>query len=151
MLRTAFTTMREGVDLRVNRTIPERTRIWIGRLSESHIGMTGTDFTIQTSDGTRLGIGSVATVAMGHFLLQIVTTHIAPAYVDRGIGDVQSKLGDWGSMLVQIWPPEKPIVTWPPKVSFMNGGPGGYAYLLDRWRDGENVSKVTKDGIVPLL
>lgn len=147
----SFYSHAEGVNLRLSQAIPDRTRIWIGRLSESHIGMTGTDFTIQTSSGIRLGVGTSVTLAMGHFVSQIVATHIAPEYADRDIGEVPSKPGDWGKMLIQIWPQESTTVTWPPKVSFTNGGPKGYAYLLDRWRTGEKVSKVTRDGIVPLV
>ena len=143
-----FYTHEEGVNLRVSRTIPARTRIWIGRISEQHLGASGTDFTIQTTDGTRLGTGSVATITAGHFVVQVVTSHIALEYADLSIPEVQPKPGDWDKMLLKIGPPEQLSLEWPPKVSFTNGGPLGFAYLLDRWRVGGKVAQVTKDGVV---
>lgn len=143
-----FYTHEEGLNLRVSRTIPDRTRIWIGRISEQHLGASGTDFTIQTSDGKRLGMGSVATITVGHFVVQVVTTHIDPEYAAVDIPDVQPKPGDWDKMLLKIWPSGRQSLDWPPQVSFTNGGPLGSAFLLDRWRVGGKVAKVTKVGVV---
>ena len=68
--------------------------------------------------------------------MQVATLHIN---VESAHDDfpVQPKPGDWGNMLIRIWPKERQTVTWPPNVSFTNGGPLGIAYLMDRWRIGE--------------
>jgi hypothetical protein len=138
----------ERVNLRVHRTIPHRTRVWIGTLSESHLGAFGTDFTILGNGQARIGMGSVATIVAGHFAVQVVTMHINPDSADKGIPDVQPKPGDWYSTLIQLWPKECDTVTWPPKGTFTNGGPLGIAYLMDRWRIGGQVAKVTKDRVI---
>src|SRR5208282_26075 len=130
-----FYSKAECVNLRTGRTIPDRTRIWIGRMSESHLGAFGTDFTI-LSAAARIGMGSVGTIVMGHFAVQVVTLHIN---AENAANDfpVQPKPGDWDNMLVRVWPKEREAVTWPPNVSFTNGGPLGIAYLMDRWRVGD--------------
>lgn len=132
----------ECVNLRVNRTITNRTRIWIGRMSESHLGVFGTDFTI-LSAGTRIGMGSAATIVMGHFAVQVVTLHINPENPANDF-PIQPKPGNWDNMLIRIWPKERETVTWPPNVSFTNGGPLGIAYLIDRWRVGSRLDIINK-------
>ncbi len=138
----------ERVNLRVHRTIPDRTRIWIGTISTLHLGWFGTDFTILVNGQTRIGMGSVATIVVGHFAVQVVTMHINPDFADKGIPDVQPKPDDWYNTLIQIWPKERATVMWPPKVTFTNGGPVGIAYLMDRWRIGGQAAKVTVDRVI---
>lgn len=53
-------------------------------------------------------------------------------------------------MLIEIYPKRAKKIEWPPKVAFTNGGPRGLAYLMDRWRTGEQVSMVTRDSVVRL-
>lgn len=137
----------ERVKLREHRTIPDRTRIWIGAISGSHLGAFGTDFTILANGQARIGMGS-ATIVVGHFVVQVVTTHINRDFAAKDILDVQPKGGCWYSKLIQLWPKEHDTVRWPPKVKFTNGGPSGIAHLMDRWRVGDRVAKVTKDGVV---
>jgi len=137
----------ERVNLRVHRTIPNRTRIWIGTISGLHLGAFGTDITILANAQTRIGMGSVATIVVGHFVAQVVTMHINPDFTEKDVTDVQPKPGDWNSRLIKIWPKEPAGVIWPPSVAFTNGGPLGIAYLMDRWRIGGRVTKVTKDGV----
>src|SRR6266567_470549 len=50
---------------------PDRTRIWLGQLDGSHLGIHGTDFTILADKTVRVGEGSVATIYMGHFVVQV--------------------------------------------------------------------------------
>ena len=132
----------ECVNIRLTLQIPERTRIWIGRVDGMHLGDFGTDFTILSQDKKRIGIGSVATIVAGHFITQVVTLHSVPEY--KGHIEISRKLGDWDNMLIPIWPIAKPTVQWPPKVSFTNGGPHGVAYLMDRWRMGGQTDVITK-------
>jgi hypothetical protein len=136
-----FYSRSEGAALRVSQQIPALTRIWIGRLDEVHRGITDTDFTV-LSGTTRIGEGSVATLTNEHFIAQIVTLHLKEMPIDPAAVKIAPKAGDWENMLIPIHPIEFSSVAWPPKVSFTNGGPRGIAYLLDRWRIGEQVDKI---------
>jgi hypothetical protein len=132
----------ECVNMRRTPQIPDRTRIWIGRVDGMHLGDFGTDFTILSQDKRRIGMGSVATIVAGHFISQVVTLHSVSEY--EGHIEISCTPGDWNNMLIQIWPIEKPTVQWPPKTSFTNGGAHGIAYLVDRWRMGDKTDVITK-------
>jgi hypothetical protein len=78
----------ERVVFKAKQTIPDGTRVWVGALTNSHIGYHGTDFTLEKSaaDKTRIGTGSVGTIYAGHILMQTVTEHLHPPYVgERGL------------------------------------------------------------------
>lgn len=65
-----FYTLEERVAFREKQTIPDRTRVWIGALSNSHIGCHGTDYTIMLDDRKiRIGTGSANTIYAGHFVV----------------------------------------------------------------------------------
>ena len=130
----------ECVAMREHLIIPDRTRIWIGRLDSSHLNATGTDFSI-VDKADRIGTGIGGTIVAGHFAVQVVTQHIEPG---KDAPDMQSKPGNWNETLIQIWPIQQDTVSWPPRASFTNGGPAGIAYLLDRWRMGEKVEKIAR-------
>jgi hypothetical protein len=144
-----FYTRGECVNMRLTRQIPERTRIWIGALTEPHLGGFTTDFTILGGDRkTRIGTGAASTIVVGHFAFQAVTTRIHAEYAAYDIPELSPKPGDWANMLIEAYPKKRKKLKWPPKVVFTNGGPLGIAYLMDRWHDGQKVSKITKDGFV---
>jgi hypothetical protein len=62
-----------------------------------------------------------------------------PEHADMNIPDPNPKPGDWGNLLLQIWPVDPRSLMWPPKETFTNGGPKSIATLLGRWRMGEEV------------
>lgn len=107
-----------------------------------------TDFTIRGGDGARIGMGTANTIIIGHFAVQVVTIHTTPEYAAYTLVDVQPKPGDWDNMVIQVEPRVQKQVNWPPKVVFTNGGRLSIALLMDRWRSGEKVSKITKDIVV---
>lgn len=142
-----FFTRPERVAMREHRTIPERTRVWVGALQNSdpkllHIGCHGMDYTIMIDGGkTRAGTGSVSTIYTGHFVVQTVTEHThTPAAADardyitppRGVSDER---------LVEIYPGKPKSVNWPP-TPFTEWGPTSILFLMERWRMGEQVSKI---------
>lgn len=143
-----FYTRDECIAMRLSQEIPNGTRIWAGALTEQHLGAFGTDFTILDRERTRIGTGMAVTVVVGHFAVQVATVHMKLGNAANDIPMVQPKPGDWGNTLVQLYPKVHKQVKWPPKVSFTNGGPLGAAFLMDRWRGGEKVPKITKDGFV---
>lgn len=125
-----------------DRSIPHRTRIWIGHITSSHLSTDGHDFEmLRGSDRSRIGISSVVTIVVGHFVAQIVTDHILLEHSNMN-PELKSGPGPWDAKLTQIWPIEKEWVTWPPKASFTNGGPEGIGYLLQRWRTGKKADQI---------
>lgn len=138
-----FYTRAEREAMRLNRQIPDRTRIWIGSLTEAHLGAFGTDFTIVGTDGnTRIGTGIVTTIVAGHFAVQVITEHVMPEYAHLGLLGIQPHAGDWDDKLIEIYPKKHKKIEWPTKKSFTNGGRDGIAYLMHRWKTGEKVKQI---------
>jgi hypothetical protein len=138
-----FYTDAERLNMRLTRKIPERTRIWLGAMTEPHLGSFGTDLAIFGNNGTvRIGTGIATTIVVGHFAIQVVTEHIFPQFAAENVTEVQPRAGDWENMLIELYPKKQKKVEWPPKKPFTNGGPQGLAYLMHRWRMGQKVEKV---------
>ncbi len=114
--------------------IPQPTMMWIGRLDEVHRAITGTDIARDSDDG-RIN-GTVITLTNERFVAQVVSLHLPKTPTETTRIPLALKPGEWHVALAQIQPPTGNIVSWPPPGSFTNGGPSGYAYLLDRWRVG---------------
>jgi hypothetical protein len=133
----------ERVSMRLTRNIAERTRIWIGALTEPHLGSFGTDLAIfGNNDKTRIGTGIASTIIVGHFVIQIVTQRTFPEFASQNISDIQPRTGNWEEMVMELYPERQKKHNWPPKISFANGGPKGIAYLMHRWRIGQKVNQV---------
>ena len=145
-----FYTREECIALREHHQIPARTRVWVGALDEFHIGGHTTGFTINGNGGkTRIGTGAVNTIYMGYFVCQVVTEHFFPNIQTDQIPPIGPTPGISDSRLIQIHPPVVRKADWPPP-RFTNGGTNGIAYLMQRWRQGEKVLKITKDNVVKL-
>jgi hypothetical protein len=138
--RNAFYTKDEGIALRESRQTPQISNIWIGRLDGVHRAISGTDFTRQSDIGVIRGI--VTTLTNEHFVAQIVSLHLEKTPSAPTIIPLEENPGEWNKALTLIWPPEPTTLTWPPTASFTNGGPRGYAYLLERWKVGDKVSEI---------
>lgn len=135
-----FYTRDECRDMRESRTIPSLTLMWIGRTDGMHLWNMGTDFTLNDLEGKHLATIIASTIVAGHFVTQVVAVHMNPE--GKPLSGLPCKLGDWADKLVQIWPPQQPVVHWPPPKTFTNGGRDGIAYLADRWRIGEEADIV---------
>ncbi|MDE1161187.1 MAG: hypothetical protein PW792_04480 [Acidobacteriaceae bacterium] len=129
-----FYTRGDCSGMRVGRSIPERTLVWIGRIDGMHLANAGTDFMLNDQMGKPLASCIATTIVAGHFVTQVVTVHLEQP--EGRLDAIPCKVGDWDLNLEQIWPIQKPVAAWPPPVSFTNGGPEAIAYLLDRWRIG---------------
>lgn len=138
-----FFTSDERIAFKKNRTIPDRTRVWVGALENSHIGYHGTDFDIWRSseDHTKIGTGSVGTIYAGHILMHTVTEHLHSPYVGYPGPIIPAPSGPWDERLVEIYPRQPKRVDWPTK-SFTDEGPTGIIALRDRWHIGRKVSKI---------
>ena len=134
----------ECMAFRQRRIVPKLTRVWVGRYSAGGLGAYGTDVAIGArEDLKRVGSGSATTVIVGHLGVQVFAFRVNPDCKTPAITDVQPKPGDWGNLLTQIWPVQRDSVTWPPKETFTIRGPRSIATLMDRWRIGDAVLKLS--------
>lgn len=140
-----FYTREERIAMRGSRTIPARTRVWIGALGGSHLGCHGTDVAIfgLTANGERIriGLGSASTIYTGHFVVQVFTEHHRPQYASSTISPAWPKPSISDSKLIEIYPNRPKSVDWPPS-PFTSSGPESVAYLMDRWRIGEELDQI---------
>jgi hypothetical protein len=134
-----FYTRPECIAMRSNLTIPDRTRIWIGRSALSSLSAIGTHIRMFSPEVLARTPGMVVNIIVGHLAIQVMTLHVHPGLAHKSIPDPNPKPGDWDNLLTQIWPFELQYVMWPPRQTFTNGGPKSIAILLDRWRIGEEV------------
>jgi len=129
--------------MRESSTIPQHTRVWIGRSDERHILALGTDYQYLQADTREVhGKSTITTIVVGHFVVQSITQRKMPKFSHLNMPVLQPKPANWDVYLIPIWPIES-VAIWPPERSFTNGGPEGIAYLMDRWRTGERVDKIT--------
>jgi hypothetical protein len=136
----------ECVNMRLTRIIPDRTRVWIGRLSISALGAYGMDLGIVLDGSVKAGIGMATTIIVGHLAVQVLSSRIYPEHRAKNLTDIQPKTGAWDKMLVPIWPIGRHSVMWPPEVTFTNGpGENSIGRLMDRWRLGKGVDTVGLD------
>lgn len=140
--RTAFYSKSEGEQLRMTSAIPANTRVWIGRSALNGLHADGTDVGIMAPGGTsRVAVGNASTFIVGHLALQVFTVHPLPEHKDKYaesvFNDVPPRPGPWSDLLVQIWPANGRIVTWPPPQTFTGTGTRYHiGQLLYRWRMG---------------
>jgi hypothetical protein len=132
--RSAFYAKSECENLRLSSTIPDGTKVWIGRSpfrGGLHAG--GANVGIVIPDGTEIGNVNVATLIVGHLALQVRTVHALPAYKDSA-NKVAPKPGPWNDLLVQAWPANSLDVTWPPRFTFTDRGTSRHiGQLIFRW------------------
>jgi hypothetical protein len=132
--KSLFYDRSECVKMRENQTIPDRSRIWIGRSSLNSLGAFGTDLAIVLPDILKVGVGCATTIIVGHLAVQVLATHVVSEHEDKNIGNIPPKPGRWDEMLLPIWPIGNRPVTWPPPVTFTDSGERSIAKLMDRWR-----------------
>jgi hypothetical protein len=101
----------------------------------------GNDFTLNDEVGDRFATNIATTIVASHFVTQVVTVHHDQE--GKRLSDIPCKFGNWNDKLIQIWPIQQPVVHWPPNGTFTNGGPEGIAYLMDRWRVGEQTDIIS--------
>lgn len=138
--RSLFYQRSECENLRLNSTIPDRTRVWIGRSSLNSLHADGTDVVIQAPDGTKIGLGNATTLIVGHLALQVFAVHPKPEYKNNPM-NVAPRPGPWDDLLVQIWPAKTRSVSWPPPQTFTDRGSRQIGHLLYRWRMGKRATQ----------
>jgi hypothetical protein len=132
--RSLFYERSECEKLRLSSTIPEQTAIWIGQYIGSDLSLDGADLGLTIPEVPINLTGHVTTILVGHLAIQILSLHVLE-HKNRKI-TVNPNPGQWDDLLLNIWPIGTRPVTWPPLLSFTNGGSRSIATLADRWRLG---------------
>jgi hypothetical protein len=120
--------------LRLQSSIPMRSRIWLGRFSGSGLLAAGTDISLDIGTVPKAAHGSVTTIIVGHLAIQVLIVHFPPQYdgIEIPVGCVP---GPWHDLLIDVWPTSN-RAAWPPDLAFTNSGPLAFITLRDRWKIG---------------
>jgi len=105
--RTRFYTTQECEQLRVSSLIPERTLIWVGRLSESALFAAGTHIWQQDNLGVTHS-GHAATFIVGYLIFQVLSIRVGPQYYGKAARTV-CRDGPWDDSLFGIYPPNQTV------------------------------------------
>lgn len=140
--RKLFYDRTECENLRLSSTIPNRTRVWIGRSALGGLHADGTDVGIERPKGTKIAVGNATTIIVGHLALQVFAVHAFPQHQNESIEPSPSPGTPWDDLLVQIWPGRTHSVNWPPRLTFTRTGTRQHiGQLLYRWRIGQRATQ----------
>lgn len=134
--RPRFFDKSECEQLRLASFIPERTLIWLGRISQCGVFASGTyiwleDNLLKTNDGY------VATFTLGHLAIQTLTIRVPREHHSKPL-TTRCFDGPWDNSLLGIYPANQTVV-WPPRLTFSLHGPLLFTALRDRWKIGRSV------------
>ncbi len=123
-------------ELRATGRIPERSTIWLGRMSEVGVFAAGTRvwLNINKEQDERVN-GVVATFSVGSLAMQILTVRFPSNYGSTTM-QVQCFNGPWDESLVTSCPSAGHPVSWPPELTFSLNGTLPFTRLRDRWKVG---------------
>jgi hypothetical protein len=121
---------RECERLRLESAIPDRSLIWLGRISDSGLFASGTHVWLKGNFAETYD-GQVSTFTVGHLAIHVLTIHVGSPNPMHTI----CRNGPWDESLLGIYPANQ-TVTWPPHLTFGVRGPLFFASLRDRWKIG---------------
>lgn len=137
--RGRFYAREECERLRLYRSIPDQTYIWIGAYLRRGYHADGTILTLDFPNAPKAAKAVVSTFVVGHLAIQAITIRPEPQHMNIRVEDVQIRAGQWDKLLLRIWPVGTRPATWPPTLTFTNRGPLSIAQLIHRWRVGKPV------------
>jgi len=117
--KNGFYTQEERVAFRQTLIPPVETAVWVGRCAQSN-NLHGEARKLHVSNPTAsnpLEDGCATTFVIGSLILQVLSIKRKPDAM-HGSLRLRMRSGPWESRLVQIWPAERPRVSWPPPESF---------------------------------
>jgi len=130
--RVWFYDQDEREALRLSRTIPARTTVWLAKclnLPGAYCSATDHSETArQGPDETRL---YVTTMAFGKLALQVATARLAPALPPDAPVTVDVTPGPWEQCTLSTWPTPSESLAWPPQVDLV--GELGVEAFHSRW------------------
>jgi hypothetical protein len=135
--RQLFYTKSERAELKNHSAFPNRTLVWLGRLSRKAYHASGTDVWGKIEKIPKSSHGNVTTIVVGHLLIQILTLHVTERFASQPV-QIGCVLGDWSENLLDIWPAVG-MLQWPPSISFTLGEANSIVEVINRWKIGENV------------
>ncbi len=135
--RPLFYTQSERAELKEHSALPNRTLVWLGRLSRKAYHASGTDIWGDIEKIPKSSHGDATTIIVGHLLFQILTLHVRGQFASQAV-QIGCRPGDWSANLLDIWPTVGPL-QWPPNVSFTFAGTDSVVNVLNRWKIGENI------------
>lgn len=98
---------------------PVETAVWVGRCAQSN-NLHGEARKLHVSNPTAsnpLEDGCATTFVIGRLVLQVLSIKRKPDAM-HGPLRLRMRSGPWDTKLRQVWPVEKPRVSWPPPESF---------------------------------
>lgn len=125
--------------MRLTRTIPYRTRVWISRSLTLALTAAGTHVKVFSPEIPARTPEMIVTIVVGHLAIQVFRMHVDQEHADLNISDPDPAPGDWDNLLTQIWPNRLQYVMWSPKETSTRGVHNAIGTLTDRWRMGEEV------------
>jgi hypothetical protein len=138
--RGHFFARNECETLRLHRRTPDKTVVQIGAYVRSGYSVDGTIVWLDFPNAPKAAQASVSTFVIGYLVFQGVTVHHEPEHENAPVQGVAIGDGEWGKLLLRIWPVGTQPVTWPPQATFDNGGPRSIATLQNRWRIGKDAT-----------
>lgn len=112
--------------LRLNKPLPKRLYIWVGRYSSTGIDVNGKDMDLVIPNIPKARNGCLAHILANHLVIQIASVFVPPKY-DHVPVVVRPKPGPWADAIIRVWPASR-TVAWPPRASFY---PRTYPTLAD--------------------
>ena len=113
--------------------LPPTTTVWLGRYVGRSLHAGGATFGINAG-GKKVADGSATTIIIGHFILQMATTHMLLSNLLGTITVNSAATNSWSNRLIQNWPITANSVRWPPPNSFSNDGQFRLFDLVNRFK-----------------
>lgn len=108
----------ERQQLRISMTLPENTRVWLGRYGQSNLlcGEARHLHKNKTQAHNPFGNGYVTTIIARRLIVQVLTIRRKPEF--RSFKAIlHTKAGPWKRSLIEVWPTAEKTLTWPPAIS----------------------------------
>jgi hypothetical protein len=131
--RPLFFRESERLSMRLSRTIPDRTLVWIGRYLNVGLGADSGTCYYGLPEVFERYTGFLTTLVMGALAIQIFVLR-APANYRYSTIEFSPAKGPWSEVLCPIWP-AKSSVYWPPILAF-DDNVLAIGKLHGRWRLG---------------
>ena len=116
-----FYSQAEREHLRLTRSLPPDTLVWLGRNERSDFTICHTRTLSRSTPGPILREGLVTTLAIARLVIQVLTVRRADSYPTGSIPPLSVRPGAWRQLLVKIWPP-RGTIQWPPPLTFTETG-----------------------------
>lgn len=116
---------------RIRRSIPIGSTIWIGRYQGARYAFLDCADGLLPSGSGALSGAYVSTFAAGCLAIQVLSIRLE--HTRTGGLLIPQNVGDWDEAMLQVWPPVKMRLAWPPAQSFADLRSPSFDTLTRRW------------------